>query len=68
MRGHDRYLQFDNINQGEPVATRCSLCKREFVADSKSTERMDDVILRLRAAFEAHLCDEADCIRLTPKS
>jgi len=57
MRSHDRYLQFDKILQGERVTARCSLCKREFMETPKTNERTDNVILRLRARFDAHDCE-----------
>jgi hypothetical protein len=58
MRNHSRYLEFSKITVGEPVVARCSICKRDFVADPRPNERMDDVILRLRAEFAAHHCHE----------
>ncbi|HEV2464058.1 MAG TPA: hypothetical protein VGT04_09650 [Acidobacteriaceae bacterium] len=53
----NRYLQFDNIDMEEPdISSRCSQCGQEFRAEPKATERVDDVLLRLRAEFEAHQC------------
>jgi hypothetical protein len=60
MPSQDRYLQFNNMNQGEPVVSRCSSCNREFNADPYPGERMGDVIQRLRTTFEAHRCEERD--------
>jgi hypothetical protein len=56
MKRHDRYFQFDNIEQGEPVLSRCSVCKKEFQDEPKPKEGTDDLLLRIRAAFEAHVC------------
>ena len=53
----NRYLQFENIKQGELIFARCSICKKEFRDDPKPTERTDDVLLRMRAAFDAHQCN-----------
>ncbi|MGB9198502.1 MAG: hypothetical protein WCB53_16395 [Terriglobales bacterium] len=49
---------FEKIEQGNPVKGVCSACSRLFVAESKPAERMDDVLLRMRADFEAHDCYE----------
>ena len=54
-----RYLQFENIDMGQPViSSQCSLCGREFKAEPKPAERVDDVLLRVRADFDAHKCRE----------
>jgi hypothetical protein len=37
---------------------RCSLCKRQFIGESKPGERTDNVLLRMRAEFDAHNCAE----------
>lgn len=60
MRNHTRYLRFDKIEPEKPVVTRCSTCNQKFIADPKAGERMDDVILRLRAEFARHRCDDVD--------
>lgn len=53
----NRYLQFDNIDIDEPnISSRCSRCGREFRTDPKPSERVDDVLMRIRAEFEAHKC------------
>jgi hypothetical protein len=58
MVTHERYLQFDNIDMEEPdISARCSQCGQEFSAEPKPGERVDDVLLRIRAEFEAHKCD-----------
>ncbi len=59
MRSHDRYLQFDNIRQGEQITAKCTLCEQIFVATPVANERTDDVILRLRAQFTAHNCQSS---------
>jgi hypothetical protein len=57
MTPSDRYLRFDNIDMDRPViSSRCSACQREFVANPKAGERVDDVLLRIRAEFNAHEC------------
>lgn len=59
MSTKNRYLQFDNIDMEKPdISSRCSGCGREFTAEPKVAERVDDVLLRLRAEFEAHNCRE----------
>ena len=57
MVTHNRYLQFDNIDMEKPdISSRCSRCGREFSAEPKPAERVDDVLLRIRTEFEAHEC------------
>jgi hypothetical protein len=57
MVADERFLQFDNIDMEKPdVLSRCSCCGREFRAEPKDAERVDDVLLRIRAEFEAHKC------------
>ena len=59
MPPKERYLQFDNIDMEKPdISSRCSCCGREFRAEPKVAERVDDVLLRVRAEFEAHDCRE----------
>ena len=53
----ERYLQFDNIDMEQPyISSRCSQCGQEFRAEPKRGERVDDVLLRIRAEFNAHGC------------
>lgn len=57
MDTQNRYLQFDNIDMEKPdISSRCSQCRQEFRAERKPGERVDDVLLRIRADFEAHKC------------
>ena len=57
MVARSRYLQFDNIDMEQPdVSSRCSHCEQEFRAEPKPDERVDDVLLRIRAEFDAHKC------------
>jgi hypothetical protein len=59
MVTENRYLQFDNIDMEKPdISARCSRCGQEFRAQPKPGERVDDVLLRIRAEFEAHKCGE----------
>ena len=51
-------LQFVAMGGGLPFKAYCRRCKRRFVASPKVGERDDDVILRLRAEFERHICYE----------
>jgi len=53
----DRYLQFDNIDMQKPyISSRCSHCEQTFKAEPKTGERVDDVLLRIRAEFNSHRC------------
>ncbi len=56
VKHHGRILQFKNLEQGEPIESRCSVCGRLFIGEFRSRERTDDVLLRIRADFEAHDC------------
>jgi len=57
MTRQDRYLQFDNIDIEKPdISSRCSRCGQEFSTKPKPGERVDDVLLRIRAEFDAHKC------------
>jgi hypothetical protein len=59
MMTSDRYLHFDNIDVSEPaISAWCSRCAREFTAEPRTGERVDDVLLRIRTAFDAHVCSE----------
>lgn len=49
---------FEKIEQGNPIRGTCSACNRPFIAESKSGERMDELLLRMRADFDAHDCHE----------
>jgi hypothetical protein len=55
----DRYLHFDNIDMHKPdISSQCSHCGRTFKAEPKPGERVGDVLLRIRAEFNSHSCDE----------
>jgi hypothetical protein len=58
MTAHDRYLRFDGIHmeQGE-IHASCSRCGREFSSSPKPNERVDAVILRMRAEYDTHKCE-----------
>ena len=52
-----RYLHFDNIDMQKPdISSQCSHCGQTFKAEPKPGERVDDVLLRIRAQFDSHLC------------
>lgn len=53
----DRYLHFDSFDVRMPdISSRCSACGREFLAEVKPTERLEDVVQRIRDDFERHEC------------
>jgi hypothetical protein len=57
MVTNERYLHFENIDMKKPdISSRCSRCGQEFPAEPKPGERVDDVLVRIRAEFEAHKC------------
>lgn len=49
---------FETIEQDKPIRGTCSACSRLFVAEPKEGERTDQVLLRMRAEFDAHDCHE----------
>ena len=54
MTAQDRFLKFQNIDMAEPdIHAYCSRCGREFSATPKPNERVDDVLLRMRAEYDA---------------
>jgi hypothetical protein len=53
----DRYLHFNNIDMGKPdISSQCNHCAQTFNAEPKPGERVDDVLLRVRAQFDSHSC------------
>jgi hypothetical protein len=61
MLSKDRYLHFDNIDMREPnISSRCSVCGLTFKTVPQGTERMDEVLLRLRRDYDAHECNKID--------
>ena len=56
MEKQPRYLHFDNIELGQPISSRCSLCGQQFRGEPKSDETTDGTILRIRDEFNAHNC------------
>lgn len=53
----ERYLHFDNLDMSLPlISSKCSLCGREFNEAPVSGERIDLVLMRIRAKFDAHEC------------
>jgi hypothetical protein len=59
MAKPERYLHFSNLEIGQPVSAQCSACDRLFLREPKPGERTDDVLLDIRAEFEAHKCKES---------
>jgi len=53
----ERSLQFENMLI-EPLSARCSDCRRVFIAEPRSKDRIDDLILQVRYAFDHHNCRE----------
>jgi len=46
------------MEPGKPMKGICSICNRLFIGESKPGERVDDVLLRMQADFDAHDCHE----------
>jgi hypothetical protein len=59
MAKQDRYLHFGNLDMksGTPLKGECSVCSRPFLGNSKPGERIDEVLVRMRREFDAHICN-----------
>lgn len=69
MHTVDRYLHFDNIDMEQPdISSRCSECGQAFRGEPKPGERVDDVLLRIRAEFNAHGCIDPKPTNSAPRS
>jgi hypothetical protein len=51
-------LEFKEMRPGGTMIARCSICKRPFRAIPKIGEKTEGTALRIRAEFDAHVCDE----------
>ena len=49
---------FEKMEPGRPIKGFCSACKKLFIAEPKPGEQMDEVLVRMRAEFDAHDCHE----------
>ncbi|MFZ3339674.1 MAG: hypothetical protein WA609_19635 [Terriglobales bacterium] len=49
---------FETVEQGKPIKGACSVCSRLFIAEPKPGEQTEEVLLRMRADFDAHDCHE----------
>jgi hypothetical protein len=57
MPSSDRYLRFENLDMAQPkINAQCSACGKEFNSEVRAGERIDDVLFRIRAAYNAHEC------------
>jgi hypothetical protein len=55
----DRYLHVENIDVEQPaVSSQCTHCGQKFKAEPRAGERVDDVLLRIRAEFNSHQCQK----------
>jgi hypothetical protein len=53
----ERYLHFDNIDMSAgQIVSCCSLCGMEFSDVPRPGEHVDELLLRIRASFDAHDC------------
>jgi len=60
MSLRERYLYFDNLDLQQPVIfSQCSCCGQQFTATLKLSEHIDELLMRMRAEYEAHICLEA---------
>jgi hypothetical protein len=53
----EEHLYFEHIDMEKAnISSLCTRCGKQFSAEPKPGERVDDVLLRIRAEFEAHKC------------
>ena len=58
MSATARYLHFANLDMEQPdINAQCSVCGQEFKAEVRQDERIDDVLMRIRAAYNHHKCE-----------
>ena len=51
----ERYLHFDNIDMsGGQIVSCCIVCGMEFGDAPRPGEHVDELLLRIRASFDAH--------------
>ena len=60
MPKKDRYLHFGNLelDVGNPIVGTCNTCDCSFSGRPNPGETTEDVLVRMRAEFEAHNCHE----------
>ena len=49
---------FETMKEGIPIKGACSVCSRLFIGEPNPGEQMEEVLLRMRADFDAHDCHE----------
>ena len=58
MLSAERYLHFNNIDMSSrQIVASCNLCGRDFSETPRPGEHIDELLLRIRASFDAHDCD-----------
>jgi len=63
-----RYLHFATLDpKAETQSGECSSCGRTFLNRQNPSDRMDDVLLRIRSEFDGHNCKEHAKIVLTER-
>ncbi len=58
MSDNRTFQFFEAIEKDKPIKGTCSACSRLFVAEPRPGELTDEVLLRMRADFDAHDCHE----------
>jgi hypothetical protein len=56
MADSEKYLSFSNLQNEQAVVGFCSICGERFETKPAQGKRIDDLILEVRADFDAHLC------------
>jgi hypothetical protein len=58
MSGVRTFQFFETMEQGKPIKGACSACSKLFLAEPEPGEPVEQVLLRMRADFDAHDCHE----------
>jgi len=57
MDHRPRFLHFDNVDlHSGCIFSRCSACGEEFSSEPEAEEWLNEVLARVRSAFDAHEC------------
>ena len=61
MSSTTRYLHFDNLDMQQPdINANCSACGKEFRSEVKPGEHVNDVLVRIRKAYNEHTCGSSE--------
>ena len=57
MKLQKRYLHIDNFDLHlSALSSQCSECGQQFNGERREGEHIDDLLIRVKAEYEAHVC------------